>query len=227
MGFKIKCLIYLSKMHKVRKFGFGIHSVTLRAYFQLINPRANKPFNFATLFNYSKIATSQCVHLASLPVGNNITEHTKARGVRLTLTSKPLAFMPYFLYFYVGEGFFLCIQYGRNIDPALRYRWYAVGGGGVPVPAQRLHRMAFGQELNDQIFAICKVDMLIKGNNADFIKDGNTLSDDQFEGQTFDYVLSNPPFGRELKNEKTAVEAEAKRGFAGRFGAGLPAASDG
>ena len=52
--------------------------------------------------------------------------------------------------------------------------------------------MAFGQELNDQTFAICKADMLIKGNNADFIKDGNTLSDDQFEGQTFDYVLSNP-----------------------------------
>ena len=87
--------------------------------------------------------------------------------------------------------------------------------------------MAFGQELNDQTFAICKADMLIKGNNADFIKDGNTLSDDQFEGQTFDYVLSNPPFGREWKNEKAAVEAESKRGFAGRFGPGLPAASDG
>ena len=69
--------------------------------------------------------------------------------------------------------------------------------------------------------------MLIKGNNADFIKDGNTLSDDQFEGQAFDYVLSNPPFGREWKNEKAAVEAESKRGFAGRFGPGLPAASDG
>lgn len=69
--------------------------------------------------------------------------------------------------------------------------------------------------------------MLIKGNNADFIKDGNTLSDDQFEGQTFDYILSNPPFGREWKNEKPAIEKEAKLGFAGRFGAGLPAASDG
>lgn len=87
--------------------------------------------------------------------------------------------------------------------------------------------MAFGQEINDQTFAICKADMLIKGNNADFIKDGNTLSDDQFADQTFDYVLSNPPFGREWKNEKTAVEKEAKKGFAGRFGAGLPAASDG
>ena len=54
-----------------------------------------------------------------------------------------------------------------------------------------------------------------------------TLSDDQFEGQKFDYIISNPPFGREWKNEKAKVEAEAKRGFAGRFGAGLPAASDG
>ena len=87
--------------------------------------------------------------------------------------------------------------------------------------------MAFGQEINDQTFAICKADMLIKGNNADFIKDGNTLSDDQFEGQKFDYILSNPPFGREWKNEKAKVEAEAKKGFAGRFGSGLPAASDG
>ena len=87
--------------------------------------------------------------------------------------------------------------------------------------------MAFGQEINDQTFAICKADMLIKGNNADFIKDGNTLSDDKFEGQKFDYIISNPPFGREWKNEKAKVEAEAKKGFAGRFGAGLPAASDG
>ena len=107
-------------------------------------------------------------------------------------------------------------------------------GGMLSVAEEYLHQlnastelMAFGQEINDQTFAICKADMLIKGNNADFIKDGNTLSDDQFEGQTFDYVLSNPPFGREWKNEKAAVEAESKRGFAGRFGPGLPAASDG
>ena len=107
-------------------------------------------------------------------------------------------------------------------------------GGMLSVAEEYLHElnketelMAFGQEINDQTFAICKADMLIKGNNADFIKDGNTLSDDQFADQTFDYVLSNPPFGREWKNEKTAVEKEAKKGFAGRFGAGLPAASDG
>ena len=107
-------------------------------------------------------------------------------------------------------------------------------GGMLSVAEEYLHRlnasteiMGFGQEINDQTFAICKADMLIKGNNADFIKDGNTLSDDQFEGQTFDYILSNPPFGREWKNEKPKVEVEAKRGFAGRFGPGLPAASDG
>ncbi len=87
--------------------------------------------------------------------------------------------------------------------------------------------MSFGQELNDQTFAICKADMLIKGNNAEFIKNGNTLSDDQFKGQSFDYIISNPPFGREWKNEKTAIEKEAKLGFAGRFGAGLPAIGDG
>ena len=67
----------------------------------------------------------------------------------------------------------------------------------------------------------------VKGNNADYIKDGNTLSDDQFVGNTFDYILSNPPFGREWKNEKAKVQEEAKKGFGGRFGAGLPSASDG
>ena len=107
-------------------------------------------------------------------------------------------------------------------------------GGMLSVSEEYLHELnastellAFGQELNDQTFAICKADMLIKGNDANFIKNGNTLSDDQFEGQKFDYIISNPPFGREWKNEKTKVEAEAKRGFAGRFGAGVPAVSDG
>ena len=107
-------------------------------------------------------------------------------------------------------------------------------GGMLSVAEEYLHKlnastelMAFGQEINDQTFAICKADMLIKGSNADFIKDGNTLSDDQFSGQTFDYILSNPPFGREWKNEKAKVEAESKLGFAGRFGAGLPSVGDG
>ena len=87
--------------------------------------------------------------------------------------------------------------------------------------------ICFGQELNDQTFAICKADMLIKGNNAEFIKEGNTLSGDKFESDEFDYILSNPPFGREWKNEKNAIMKEAKRGFDGRFGAGLPAVGDG
>lgn len=107
-------------------------------------------------------------------------------------------------------------------------------GGMLSVAEEYLHSlnastelMSFGQELNDETFAICKADMLIKGNNADFIKDGNTLSDDQFKGQSFDYILSNPPFGREWKNEKKKIEEEAKLGFGGRFGAGLPASSDG
>ncbi|MBK1809526.1 SAM-dependent DNA methyltransferase [Clostridium sp. YIM B02505] len=87
--------------------------------------------------------------------------------------------------------------------------------------------ISFGQEINDQTFAICKADILIKGGNADNIKNGNTLSDDQFKEDKFDYILSNPPFGREWKNDKAAVEKEAKLGFAGRFGAGLPAVGDG
>lgn len=107
-------------------------------------------------------------------------------------------------------------------------------GGMLSVAEEYLYKLnastkliAFGQEINDKTFAICKADMLIKGNNTEFIKNGNTLSDDQFEGQTFDYIISNPPFGREWRNEQVAVEKEAKRGFAGRFGPGLPGVKDG
>ena len=107
-------------------------------------------------------------------------------------------------------------------------------GGMLSVAEEYVHQLntsakilPFGQELNDQTFAICKADMLIKGNEADFIKDGNTLTEDMFEGQKFDYTLSNPPFGREWKNERAKIETEAKRGFAGRFGPGLPAVGDG
>ena len=84
----------------------------------------------------------------------------------------------------------------------------------------------FGQELNEQTFAIAKANMLIKGGDAENMKHGNTLSDDKFEGYKFDYIISNPPFGIEWKNEKTAVEAEHKKGSMGRFGAGLPAIGD-
>ena len=107
-------------------------------------------------------------------------------------------------------------------------------GGMLSVAEEHLSKLnssarllAYGQEINDQTFAICKADMLIKGNNADYIVDGNTLSDDRFEDFKFDYILSNPPFGREWKNEKNAIVKEQKKGFAGRFGAGLPAIGDG
>lgn len=84
----------------------------------------------------------------------------------------------------------------------------------------------FGQELNEQTFAIAKANTLIKGGDAENMKHGNTLSDDKFDGYEFDYIISNPPFGIEWKNEKAAVEAEHKRGSAGRFDAGLPAVGD-
>ncbi len=84
----------------------------------------------------------------------------------------------------------------------------------------------FGQELNEQTFAIAKANVLIKGGDADNMRHGNTLSDDKFEGYTFDYIISNPPFGIEWKNEKKSVEEEHKRGDMGRFAPGLPAIGD-
>ena len=85
----------------------------------------------------------------------------------------------------------------------------------------------FGQEFNPETYAIAKADMLIKGGNASGMKFGDTLSDDAFSGYEFDYIISNPPFGIDWKREKAQVENEAKRGFDGRFGPGLPAISDG
>jgi len=89
------------------------------------------------------------------------------------------------------------------------------------------HLMSFGQEFNPETYAIAKSDMLIKGRNADNMKFGDTLSNDQFKDTTFDYIISNPPFGIDWKKEKDAVEKEAKYGFDGRFGPGLPSISDG
>ena len=86
---------------------------------------------------------------------------------------------------------------------------------------------SYGQELNEQTFAIAKADTIIKGGNADNMRLGDTLGSDQFEGYTFDYIISNPPFGIEWKTSKAAVEAEHKRGGAGRFEPGLPAVGDG
>lgn len=84
----------------------------------------------------------------------------------------------------------------------------------------------FGQELNEQTFAIAKANVLIKGGDADNMRHGNTLSDDKFEGYTFDYIISNPPFGIEWKNERKSVEEENKKGDLGRFAPGLPAIGD-
>ena len=90
----------------------------------------------------------------------------------------------------------------------------------------------FGQEYNDESWAICCSDMLIKDEDTSSIVLGDTLGDgktrDGFEGDQFHYLLANPPFGVEWKDQKTVVEAEHKQhGFAGRFGAGLPAINDG
>ena len=85
----------------------------------------------------------------------------------------------------------------------------------------------YGQELNEQTFAIAKADTLIKGGNADNMRQGDTLGDDKFEGYKFDYIISNPPFGIEWKTSKAAVEAENKKGAAGRFEPGLPGIGDG
>ncbi|MCK2125733.1 type I restriction-modification system subunit M [Thauera aromatica] len=86
----------------------------------------------------------------------------------------------------------------------------------------------YGQELNDESYAICKADMLIKGQPVENIVAGNTLSDDGHASRKFDYMLSNPPFGVEWKKVEKAVRQEhEQKGFDGRFGPGLPRVSDG
>ena len=87
---------------------------------------------------------------------------------------------------------------------------------------------AFGQELNPESYAICKADMLIKGQKVSNIKLGNTLSSDQLYGDRFDYMLSNPPFGVDWKKiEQTIKDEHTLKGMDGRFGPGLPRVSDG
>ena len=86
----------------------------------------------------------------------------------------------------------------------------------------------FGQELNPESYAICKADMLIKGQDVRNIKLGNTLSNDQLAYEKFDYMLSNPPFGVDWKKiEQDIKDEHEQKGFEGRFGAGLPRVSDG
>lgn len=87
---------------------------------------------------------------------------------------------------------------------------------------------AFGQELNPESYAICKADMLIKGQDVSRIKLGNTLSNDQLYADKFDYMLSNPPFGVDWKKiEGDILKEHTEKGFDGRFGPGLPRVSDG
>lgn len=86
----------------------------------------------------------------------------------------------------------------------------------------------YGQELNGETYATCRADMMLKGQDASHIAYGNSFSDDAFEGETFDYLLANPPFGVEWKKvEKDIKDEAAIKGFAGRFGAGLPRINDG
>ncbi len=86
----------------------------------------------------------------------------------------------------------------------------------------------FGQELNDETYAICRSDMMLKGQDASHIVQGNSFSEDGHQGRTFDYLLANPPFGVEWKKVEADVRTEhEKLGFAGRFGAGLPRINDG
>lgn len=108
-------------------------------------------------------------------------------------------------------------------------------GGMLSVAEEYLHELnpdarlqVFGQELNPESYAICKSDMLIKGQNPVNIKRGNSISEDQLPTEKFDYLITNPPFG--VKWEKIAKKVKAEhdeKGFGGRFGAGLPASSDG
>jgi len=93
-------------------------------------------------------------------------------------------------------------------------------------PQARLE--VFGQELNEETYAICRSDMMLKGQDASHIAVGNSFSEDGHAGRTFDYCLANPPFGVEWKKVEDVIKAEAEKlGFRGRFGAGLPRINDG
>ncbi|MEV6844645.1 class I SAM-dependent DNA methyltransferase [Actinoplanes sp. NPDC051411] len=85
----------------------------------------------------------------------------------------------------------------------------------------------YGQELNGETYAICRSDMMMKGGNPNNIAFGNSFSQDGHEGEHFDYMLANPPFGVEWKKVEKFIKDEAARGHAGRFGAGLPRINDG
>jgi len=112
----------------------------------------------------------------------------------------------------------------------------ACGTGGMLSVAQEYLRelnataqlIGYGQELNAETYALCRADMMLKGQRASNIALGNSFSEDAFPGERYDYLLANPPFGVEWKKVQDVVEAEhEKLGFAGRFGAGTPRINDG
>ncbi|MGC7810701.1 type I restriction-modification system subunit M [Bacillus paranthracis] len=112
----------------------------------------------------------------------------------------------------------------------------AAGTGGMGSVAQEylteLNKTAdlefFAQEINGESYAICKADILIKGADAKNVRLGNTLSNDQFKGDKFDYLISNPPYGVDWKSYEKPIKAEhEEQGYAGRFGPGTPRTSDG
>ncbi len=112
----------------------------------------------------------------------------------------------------------------------------ACGTGGMLSTAEAyIHELnseasphLFGQDWNDESYAVCKSDMLIKGENSDNIKQGDTFSQDHFQEETFDYMLANPPFGVSWKQQERFIRAEYEnQGYEGRFGAGLPRINDG
>lgn len=108
-------------------------------------------------------------------------------------------------------------------------------GGMLSVAESYLHELnpkakleVFGQEINPESYAVCKSDMLIKGQDPTRIKFGNTFTADGLEGEQFDYMLSNPPFGVDWKKAEKIIKSEHEsKGHAGRFGAGLPRINDG
>ena len=112
----------------------------------------------------------------------------------------------------------------------------ACGTGGMLSVAEEYLRelnpdadlLVYGQELNDESYAICKADMMMKGQNPSAIARGNSFTEQGHKGDKFDYMLSNPPFGVEWKKVQKQIEDEHEtQGFAGRFGPGLPRINDG
>ncbi len=126
---------------------------------------------------------------------------------------------------------------GRNHVVRTVYDPCAGSGGMLTIAKERILEInqqaevyLFGQEVNPETFAVCKSDLYMKspdGKDAEGIAFGSTLSNDQHARRQFDYLLTNPPYGKEWKMDQAAVEAEAEKGHAGRFGAGLPRISDG